>query len=59
MGGMGPIETAMFLFCIPLYLLPPAASAVFLWLCYKGRFSAPKTCPKCGADLREKPVAAL
>jgi len=34
-------------------LLPVAASAVFLWLAFNGRFSAPKFCPKCGADLKE------
>ena len=45
MGGMGPIESAMFIICLPIYLLPPIASAVFLWLCYKGRFSAPKRAP--------------
>jgi hypothetical protein len=59
MFGIGPMEAAFVVPMFILWLLPPAASAVFLWMCYRGRFSAPKICPKCGADLRERPVAPL
>ena len=57
MGGLGPLEILVLIPAIIFWLLPIVASSVFLWMCYQGRFSAPKTCPKCGADLREKPVA--
>jgi hypothetical protein len=53
MGGIGPMELMLLLFCFPVYLLPPVASAVFLWLVYKGRFAAKRTCPKCGAEISD------
>jgi len=52
MFGVGPLEFVMVVLMSVAGLLPAAASAVFLWMCFKGRFHAPKTCPKCGADLR-------
>jgi hypothetical protein len=51
MFGLGPVEMVLFIPLVLLWLLPPIAAAVFLWLCVQGRFSAPKTCPHCGKSL--------
>ena len=50
--GVGPIELILVLIVGAVSLLPIIASGVFLWLVYAGHFRRPKTCPKCGADLR-------
>jgi len=56
MNAEEPFEIVFWLvtmvIAVPLLLLPSIASVVFLWLCFRGRFSAPKTCPRCGADLK-------
>ena len=52
---MGPFEGILIIVISIVSLLPAVAAIVFLWLVFKGRFSAPKqVCPKCGADLRER-----
>jgi len=53
---IGPAESLIILFMVVGYLLPIVASAVLLWLVFQGRFSAPKSCPKCGAENRRTEI---
>jgi hypothetical protein len=52
MGGIGVFELVFVVLLGLVSLLPTVAAGVFLWMLIQGRFRAPKTCPKCGADLR-------
>ena len=52
MLDVGPFQVVFVLLVGVVGLLPTVAAAVFLWMCFTGRLSTPKTCAKCGAQLR-------
>ncbi len=53
MFGIGPVELIIVaLMSVVLVLVPLAAVVILIWMAATGRFSGPKNCPHCGADLR-------